>query len=170
MNAKLPLGIVIASSLFIAACSTSPYHQPGSAWHQADEPALVIKPLSYNGRTWFDTNSATLRPVAKKELKAVASKLAEAKAKSVISENNKLVVIGHTDSRASKKYNQKLSEKRAHTVASFLVAQGIPSKAIITQGRGENQPVASNHTKAGMQKNRRVEIHIQGTAIRLVYN
>jgi len=65
-------------------------------------------------------------------------------------------VYGHTDSRASAAYNQKLSERRAASVASVARSTG----AVVERqmGFGESQPVASNSTAAGMQKNRRVEV------------
>ncbi len=170
MNAKLPLGIVIASSILLTACSKPPYRQPGMAWYNSDEPALVVKPFNYNGRTWFDTDKATLRPAAKRELKALSNELQKARSRGVISEKNKLVVIGHTDSRASHAYNQKLSERRAQSVAAYLASLGVPSAAMSIQGKGETQPVASNRTRRGMQKNRRVELHMHTSAIRVVYN
>ncbi|PZR01097.1 MAG: OmpA family protein [Cereibacter sphaeroides] len=67
-----------------------------------------------------------------------------------------VAVYGHTDSRASNAYNQRLSERRAASVAAVAKANG---KVVERQiGFGESQPVASNTTAAGMQKNRRVEV------------
>lgn len=63
---------------------------------------------------------------------------------------------GHTDDRGSRTYNQTLSEGRAHAVRDHLVAAGIDISRITTVGRGEQQPVASNDTEAGRQRNRRV--------------
>ena len=65
-------------------------------------------------------------------------------------------VYGHTDSRASASYNQRLSERRAAAVAAVGRANGAMIERQI--GFGESRPVASNNTAAGMQKNRRVEI------------
>ncbi len=64
---------------------------------------------------------------------------------------------GHTDSRGSFKYNQKLSEKRAKAVADALIGLGIGKERISYEGYGENLPVASNATKEGRALNRRVE-------------
>lgn len=65
-------------------------------------------------------------------------------------------VYGHTDSRASDAYNLDLSERRAAAVANVARAHGAHVEREI--GYGERQPIASNATAAGMQKNRRVEI------------
>ena len=67
-------------------------------------------------------------------------------------------VIGHADSTGADDYNMALSERRARSVAGFLVANGVMDQRIWTQGRGETQPIASNDTAEGRAKNRRVEI------------
>ncbi len=69
-------------------------------------------------------------------------------------------VAGHTDSTGSEDYNQKLSERRADNVASYLSAQGVPSARMVTVGAGELHPVASNDSEEGRAQNRRVEITI----------
>ena len=65
-------------------------------------------------------------------------------------------VYGHTDSRASDEYNMRLSDRRARSVADVARAMGAMVDREI--GFGERQPIASNATAAGMQKNRRVEV------------
>jgi OOP family OmpA-OmpF porin len=71
-----------------------------------------------------------------------------------------IVVVGHTDSIGSDAYNQTLSEKRANTVADFLVSSGVPAAKVFSEGRGETEPVDDNSTKEGRAKNRRVQITI----------
>ena len=71
-------------------------------------------------------------------------------------------VIGHTDSTGSAKINAKLSEERAEAVKTALVKQGIDASRIQTKGVGPSNPVASNDTAAGRQKNRRVVVDISG--------
>lgn len=65
-------------------------------------------------------------------------------------------VYGHTDARASDDYNMKLSQRRAQAVAD--VARSVGAVVEREIGFGERQPVASNSTAEGMQRNRRVEI------------
>ena len=72
-----------------------------------------------------------------------------------------VLVTGHTDSTGSEETNQALSQKRAETVASFLKKVGqIPDDRVNIEGYGESRPVASNETKEGRAKNRRIEILI----------
>jgi outer membrane protein OmpA-like peptidoglycan-associated protein len=62
-------------------------------------------------------------------------------------------------------FNQSLSERRAESVKSYLIQQGIPSAHIRAKGFGEAQPVASNDSAAGRQQNRRVELIVSGEVI-----
>jgi outer membrane protein OmpA-like peptidoglycan-associated protein len=70
-------------------------------------------------------------------------------------------IEGHTDNVGSDEYNQALSQRRADSVRSFLVQQGIGPERIRTSGKGEHQPVADNESGGGRQQNRRVEVIIE---------
>jgi OOP family OmpA-OmpF porin len=70
----------------------------------------------------------------------------------------KVEVRGHTDNRFSKEYNQKLSEDRAESVVAYLVKKGIDRGRFVTVGYGLSTPAASNSTREGRAKNRRVEL------------
>ncbi len=71
-----------------------------------------------------------------------------------------LEVRGHTDSRGRADYNQRLSEKRARKVADYLNQRGIPANVTLTPtGVGEDEPAASNDTREGRARNRRVNFH-----------
>lgn len=67
-------------------------------------------------------------------------------------------VIGHADATGADDYNQRLSERRASSVASYLVNHGVMADRLYVAGRGESQPIASNATPEGRAQNRRVEI------------
>lgn len=69
-------------------------------------------------------------------------------------------IIGHTDSVGSDSYNLDLSLRRAESVAAFLNAQGVQQRRLFTDGRGKQEPIASNATPEGRQMNRRVDIVI----------
>lgn len=69
-------------------------------------------------------------------------------------------IIGHTDSVGSDRYNLDLSLQRADSVAAFLSAQGVNNRRLLTDGRGKQEPIASNATPEGRQMNRRVDIVI----------
>lgn len=68
-------------------------------------------------------------------------------------------IYGHTDSIGTKEYNKNLSMKRAQAVVNFLVKSGIAAGRLSAKGFGEDVPAATNNTKEGRQKNRRVEAH-----------
>ncbi len=67
---------------------------------------------------------------------------------------------GHTDNIGKASYNQKLSLARAESVKAYLVAKGIEAARITTRGYGKTQPIATNSTEDGRQKNRRIEFKI----------
>jgi OOP family OmpA-OmpF porin len=69
----------------------------------------------------------------------------------------KVEIDGHTDSTGTAAYNMKLSEKRAEAIKDFMVTRGIDPKRLTTKGFGVTKPAASNKTKEGRAKNRRVE-------------
>ena len=69
-------------------------------------------------------------------------------------------VAGHTDSTGSAAYNQALSERRAHSVAAYLVSRGVRLQRLMVVGDGEQHPIASNDTPQGRAANRRVELTI----------
>ncbi|HHL20046.1 MAG TPA: OmpA family protein [Aliiroseovarius sp.] len=101
----------------------------------------------------FATDSDIVGPGLQSDLAALAQNLIDYP-------NSTIQVIGHTDNVGSAEYNLSLSRRRAASVAAILIANGVPASRIVTIGRGEDQPVASNLTGAGRQKNRRVEIVI----------
>ena len=70
-------------------------------------------------------------------------------------------VSGYTDSTGGFKLNQKLSEARANSVASYLTRTGVPASRIQARGFADRDPIASNTTVAGRSQNRRVEITIR---------
>jgi OmpA-OmpF porin, OOP family len=69
----------------------------------------------------------------------------------------KVLIEGHTDSTGPKAANQKLSERRAASVRDYLVKNGVSADRLATEGFGFEKPVASNKTKAGRAKNRRID-------------
>ncbi|MCL2100713.1 MAG: OmpA family protein, partial [Fibromonadales bacterium] len=66
-------------------------------------------------------------------------------------------VVGHTDDQGRRDANQRLSEARAKAVVDFLISRGIDSGRFTFEGKGPDQPIASNKTAAGRAKNRRIE-------------
>ena len=73
--------------------------------------------------------------------------------------NTSLLIVGHTDAVGSAEYNRNLSLRRAESAAHYLTGRGV-RRAIATRGLGETEPLATNDTEAGRQRNRRVEVAI----------
>lgn len=124
----------------------------------AAEPAMEplqdeVIVLSDLGNVLFAFDSAELTSEAQRLLADVGTRLTGANLVSVR-------VVGHTDSVGSDSYNQALSERRARSVADFLVTRGVPAGKLSTEGRGESQPVADNASDVGRAENRRVELHV----------
>ena len=71
------------------------------------------------------------------------------------------IIEGHTDSVGTDKSNQILSERRAHAVLDYLVANGISDDRLSHVGYGEAQPIDNNKTRAGRANNRRVEVKLK---------
>lgn len=99
----------------------------------------------------FEVNSDKLAESSHEGLDIVAKLLKE-------NPNIKLKVEGHTDNIGKAEYNQQLSEKRAKSVANYLISKGIDSSRITTEGFGFSKPIASNDTEEGRAKNRRTEL------------
>ncbi len=80
----------------------------------------------------------------------------------VLQEFNKTIIVstGHTDSRGSDEYNQGLSERRANSVAQYLLAKGVVEARIDSVGFGESNPIADNGSAEGRSLNRRVELSL----------
>ncbi|GEM_PF-4165031 len=76
--------------------------------------------------------------------------------------DSRLTIIGHTDSFGNEEQNRKLSIMRAEAVRNYLKNKGLNRAEYTIQGMGSTQPVASNRTKQGRVKNRRVEIILEG--------
>ena len=83
-------------------------------------------------------------------------------AKDLLSRATLIEIIGHTDDKGDEKENMKLSRLRAASVRDYLISNGHDASKMITTGKGETRPVASNDTKEGRAKNRRVEILVLG--------
>ena len=66
-------------------------------------------------------------------------------------------ILGHTDSVGNRSYNQKLSYRRALSVKQYLVSFGIDPSRFEAEGKGEDEPIASNKTREGRRQNRRIE-------------
>lgn len=110
------------------------------------------------GDVLFETGKYELKPEARERLARVSGIL-------LAYSSLKVAIEGHTDSVGSDDYNQRLSEQRAEAVRVYLVSQGVAAQSVTARGLGKTQPIASNDTPDGRQRNRRVELVLSGEAI-----
>ena len=69
----------------------------------------------------------------------------------------RIKITGHTDADGSNEYNKELSERRAKSIQDFFVKCGLPPHKVVTDFKGEEEPVDNNKTDNGKQRNRRVD-------------
>jgi OOP family OmpA-OmpF porin len=142
----------------------APVAAPVTAAPIAAAPVVVPPPpvkrtvaLTLGADATFDTGKADLKPQGRAKLDDVAAKLRDP---SVTVDS--MIVTGHTDNVGSAASNQKLSERRAEAVKTYLVSKGLDGSKIRTQGKGLSQPITDNKTAQGRAQNRRVEVEITG--------
>jgi len=128
------------------------------ASHKSSEIDSGEAILILNAKLLFKFDSAELTAEAKS---AIDKPIERYKGKGELTQN--VQVVGYTDSAGSEEYNQKLSEKRAQAVATYLESHSnIADKEIDVVGMGESYPAHDNNTEVGRTMNRRVEIHVRG--------
>jgi outer membrane protein OmpA-like peptidoglycan-associated protein len=127
---------------------------------QAELDALKATPTPRGmvltlGDVLFDTGRAELKSGASRKIDQLAQFLIE-------HPNRRVQIDGFTDSVGTDSYNEELSQRRANAVREALIARGVDSSRIGTEGYGKSYPVASNNDSGGRQLNRRVEVVIGG--------
>lgn len=105
------------------------------------------------GNITFDVNSSTISESFKPTLNSVAK---------VVNKYNKTIIQidGYTDNTGTKSRNEFLSLQRANSVANYLKIRGVSGSRINTEGKGSQNPIASNSNEYGREQNRRVEINL----------
>ena len=106
-------------------------------------------------KIYFATNKADLNTAASTDLNRLVKYLQDNATASV-------EIQGHTDNKGSDALNNRLSQNRAISVMSYLIAQGISKTRLSAKGYGSNSPIDTNATAEGRAKNRRVEVKILG--------
>jgi outer membrane protein OmpA-like peptidoglycan-associated protein len=116
--------------------------------------------VTFDSGILFPYDSAELTSEARYNLRKLADSLQGEPGTDVM-------IVGHTDSDGSDSYNRELSERRGRSAEDSLVSFGVASSRLVSRGRGEAEPIASNDTPEGRQQNRRVELAIvAGDALR----
>jgi OOP family OmpA-OmpF porin len=149
-----------------------PYQAPTQAKQEQPKPTPMPEPtgpdeaafakMTIQSEVLFAFDKSNLKPEGEATLnEQVVEKM---KANSQV---ELLLITGHTDRIGSDRYNQKLSERRAESVKTYLVSQGIEASRLHTVGKGETMPVAdcagprSKQLIQCLQPNRRVVLEIE---------
>ena len=130
LNGHIPL----EASSAIKECNPEFFKDEAAKIEAPVAPTVSAKAITLNADAFFDFDKATLKPEGKASLDALVKDIK-------IDQVEYITVVGHTDRIGSDAYNQKLSERRANTVAKYLTAKGVPATKIKSSGVGETQPV-----------------------------
>lgn len=109
--------------------------------------------VTFDSGILFPFDSAEVTSEARSNLRKLADSLQS-------EERTEVMIVGHTDSDGSDSYNQQLSERRGRAAEDYLASQNVGSSRLVSRGRGEAEPIASNGTEEGRSQNRRVEVAI----------
>lgn len=114
--------------------------------------------IDLSANVLFDKDSDVIKPAGRKIIDRAARELVEHKVSGTVS------VIGYTDNLGSASHGLDLSRRRAGAVAKVLGPQLPKGVRLVTDGKGEADPVASNDTEAGRRLNRRVTLTVKGVS------
>lgn len=122
---------------------------------ELDDRSRKLSVAAQGSKVFFDPDTAEIRPGVSKELVRLASSL---KSNPYL---GRVEVHGYTDDMGDGELNQKMSETRAKSVATFLINQGVSMDKVKVVAHGATNPAATNSTDIGRQLNRRVEITVK---------
>ena len=163
MYGQFPVGCECDKDLMPKAKCEPPAAAAAPAPAAAPKPAAQKVTLAADAL--FDFNKADLRPEGKAKLDKLANDIKGIKLEVILA-------VGHADRLGDDAYNQKLSEKRAASVKSYLVSKGVDANRVYAEGKGEKQPVTKPDQCKGpkskkvvdcLQPDRRVDIEVIGT-------
>ena len=162
MRAGRRICIAVVALALAAGCATlPPPHQPSPTETKIATlknlgfvPANEEWELSLGVKLLFELDVDTLSDEGRAAVSEVAAELGKIGI-------TRVRVEGHTDNVGSAKYNVRLSERRAESVAQWVAHAGLRKDAIERKGYGADKPVADNATAAGRAQNRRVVIAVQ---------
>ena len=127
----------------------------------------VEEKITFSAEMLFDFDSAQLTDNAKLVIDERIDRF-----QGRVKATTKIQVVGHTDSSGPEDYNMNLSKMRAQAVADYIIANGkrddMTADKFDVMGKGESDPIASNDTREGRMKNRRVEVYAEGVIEKMV--
>lgn len=162
MAGQFPVGCECDSDIVAKDKCVAPV---AAAKPAAPAPKPTADKIKLAADALFDFDKATLKPEGRAKLDDLAAKSKQLKLEVILA-------VGHTDRLGSDAYNQKLSERRAAAVKTYLVSKGVEANRVYTEGKGEKQPVTGakcntvKNRKAlieCLQPDRRVEVEVIGS-------
>ncbi|AWV98089.1 OmpA family protein [Arcticibacterium luteifluviistationis] len=125
--------------------------EPAPITEEAAAEELLFEPLD----VYFETAKSSIT-----HTEEIDNFLSTAKKYLAAHPDKKLSIVGHTDSDGTDVTNDRLSLVRANLLKDFLVKDGFNANQLITSGKGEMMPLASNDTPEGKAKNRRATVKL----------
>jgi peptidoglycan-associated lipoprotein len=166
------LGLLVASTLLVLACSKTPGTADGVGVGEAGALAQGLGQFTHfagqapgesyttqaphNQLYLFSYDDSSLNPKYLPSINAQAEYLKS-------HPGARVLVAGHTDERGSREYNVALGERRANTVADILRMAGVSRHQVRIVSYGKERPINLGHDSASHAQNRRVEFTYEAT-------
>ena len=156
MNQTTNTFFALSLILIISACSSVQITEEAVSDQSVAGVSITSKSTATqavlaNAVVYFDYDQSNLTAKSIQALKGVSD---------LMQRNQKITISieGHADERGTREYNLALGQRRAESVASYLIANGVNRNRLITKSYGEERPLSLGSNDTAWSKNRRVEI------------
>tara|TARA_B100001142_G_C14070518_1_gene553367 strand:- start:149 stop:634 length:486 start_codon:yes stop_codon:yes gene_type:complete len=156
MNQSINTFFALSLILIISACSSVQITEEAVSDQSVAGVSITSKSTATqavlaNAVVYFDYDQSNLTAKSIQALKGVSD---------LMKRNQKITISieGHADERGTREYNLALGQRRAESVASYLIANGVSRNRLITKSYGEERPLSLGSNDTAWSKNRRVEI------------
>jgi len=156
MNQSINIFFALSLILVISACSSVQITEEAVSDQSVAGVSITSKSTATqavlaNAVVYFDYDQSNLTAKSIQALKGVSD---------LMKRNQKITISieGHADERGTREYNLALGQRRAESVASYLIANGVSRNRLITKSYGEERPLSLGSNDTAWSKNRRVEI------------
>ena len=156
MNKSTNIFFAVTIMLIFSACSSVQITEEAVADQSVAGVSVTTKSTATqavlaNAVDYFDYDQFNLTAKSIQALKGVAE---------LMNRNQKIIISieGHADERGTREYNLALGQRRAESVANYLIANGIKRSRLVTKSYGEERPLSLGSNDLAWSKNRRVEI------------
>ncbi len=156
MNQSINTFFALSLILIISACSSVQITEEAVSDQSVAGVSITSKSTATqavlaNAVVYFDYDKSNLTAKSIQALKGVSD---------LMKRNQKISISieGHADERGTREYNLALGQRRAESVASYLIANGVNRNRLITKSYGEERPLSLGSNDTAWSKNRRVEI------------